>query len=68
MVTRLPLGEAIRRVHAHEVAYRASVEGDFASEHELLHVSTIDDLDETEIRMARTRLIESLPQSPADFD
>lgn len=68
MVTRLPLGEAIRRLHEYEVAYVAHFEGDFASEHELLHVSAIDDLSAEEIAMARATLVESLPRSAADFD
>ena len=68
LVTRLALGEAIRRVHEYEIAHTAHFDGDFASEYELLQVSVIDDLDDAEIRMARVTLVESLPRSKADFD
>src|SRR4051812_5607401 len=67
-VTRLPLAEALDRIHAYEEAHNARYARATALEFALLTVVTIDDLDERRIQIARVVFVETLDSSPGEMN
>lgn len=66
-VTYLPLGEAIERVKAHEIAY-AKWSPYLVVEHNLISVAEITDLTEGQRDAANLGLVEDLKIEPSQFD
>jgi hypothetical protein len=61
-VTRLPLGQAIERIHKHQKGFNAT--NILAVEYGLLSVCEIDDLTDAQICMAGVAVVEELKQYP----
>lgn len=68
MVTHLALANAIQRLHAYRNAFSAQSDRITAVEFHLIAVTTIDDLDQSDIENAGMRLIEDLAQEVSEFD
>jgi hypothetical protein len=68
-VTRLSLREALERIRAYEVAFKQRYDrvGNWI-EFELLHVGSIDDLDEEAIELARVVHVEMLDKDIAEMN
>lgn len=65
MATRLPLGKALERIAAYEVAYKERYF--LAVEFRLLSVAKIENLNDEQLECGRIDLVESLKQQAEDF-
>lgn len=67
-VTSLPLAKALEHIRAYEEAFKAFHASSVSIEFELCQVSTIEDLSEGHLELARVTQVEKLPQRRQDFE
>jgi hypothetical protein len=67
-VTKLPLGQALRRIKAYQSAFNERNSKVTAIEFELIQATAIDDLDDEEIEMSRVVLVEKLDETVEEMN